>query len=179
MIFGGVSVTPFATPPPPMVLSGCQCDTRCQPAWFLCGVRVTPFATPTRSAAGFEWCKCYKKVKAITNPKPSATRMEPDPTIPVKTWPVSWMVVGSELVSIAGRCRTCSRIRMIIKILLCTTMQDIMHKVRSGCFPSTNPKLGMVIYLSTHSIFSPSSMGGTELICRGWYVSKNEGSGNT
>jgi hypothetical protein len=87
--------------------------------------------------------------------------------------------VGSELVSIAGRCRTCSRIRMIIKILLCTTMQDIMHKVRSGCFPSTNPKLGMVIYLSTHSIFSPSSMGGTELICRGWYVSKNEGSGNT
>jgi hypothetical protein len=68
--------------------------------------------------------------------------------------------VGSELVSIAGRCRTCSRIRMIIKILHCTTMQDIMHKVHSGCFPSTNPKLRMVSYLSTHSIFQQAAWEG-------------------
>jgi hypothetical protein len=29
-------------------------------------------------------------------------------------------------------------------------LQDIMHKVCWGCFPSTNPKLGMVIYLSIY-----------------------------
>jgi hypothetical protein len=33
-------------------------------------------------------------------------------------------------------------------------LQDIMHKVRwgGGCFPFTNPKLGMVIYLSISPI---------------------------
>ncbi len=144
MIFGGISVTPFHHIDPQWFFVGVRVTpfVSPRPQWFLAGVSVTPIVTPRGSSQVSVWhplqhphvllqglndVSAIKKVKAIRNPK-TCSRL--NGTRPHETRPVSWMAVGSELVNTAGRYRTCSRIRMIMKILNCTTMQDIC---RTSC----------------------------------------------